>query len=402
MASRFTITVCVADESVCPGGVHAVSWFHVEVVPVCQESYPTGAMLGSLPAFARSCGFPGPNHSLVSKVRQAGPFILISCLPPKRPGHLETHCRTAACPSEEWALAQDARSRHLVASSSGEVQRSQHGIMQLIVRVFNCVHMVLSPLWLDTGRTSLQVSHQNSEKNTSEGRGRQNGMTGSTKIMFQQSVESQNQVSEPPLHSKMAHVGTVFTSSVLCFVADAAPRPGPDEVMNFKAHQVLHLFDLISLVQVCQTTPIARARAREVMTRLRLEAMERLRISLPKLPSMGRVVFHLVCPEPAFAFRAMGSMLELGKVFHLGGAVAKKAERAAAFLEGLYERSCRLMRVREAMFLDTVGVVQAEIAEPPKEEDRLILDIEDYLFDYGALAVSTGVFACRLVMSGSQ
>ncbi|CAE7559262.1 unnamed protein product [Symbiodinium necroappetens] len=183
----------------------------------------------------------------------------------------------------------------------------------------------------------------------------------------------------------MAHVGTVFTSSVLCFVADAAPRPGPDEVMNFKAHQVLHLFDLISLVQVCQTTPIARARAREVMTRLRLEAMERLRISLPKLPSMGRVVFHLVCPEPAFAFRAMGSMLELGKVFHLGGAVAKKAERAAAFLEGLYERSCRLMRVREAMFLDTVGVVQAEIAEPPKEEDRLILDIEDYLFDYGAL-----------------
>ena len=198
------------------------------------------------------------------------------------------------------------------------------------------------------------------------------------------------------MHSKMARVGTVFTSSVLCFVADAAPRPGPDEVMNFKAHQVLHFFDLISLFQVCHTTLFARTRAREVMSCLRLESMKRLRISLPKLPSMGRVVFHLVCPEPAFAFRAMGSMLELGKVFHLGGAVAKKAEKAAAFLEGLYERSCRLMRVREAMFLDTVGVVQAEIEEPLKEQDRLIVDIEDYLFDYGARAASRDVCACDL------
>ena len=182
---------------------------------------------------------------------------------------------------------------------------------------------------------------------------------------------------------KMACMSPVFTSSVLCFMADAAPEPGPDEAMNFKAHQVTYYFDLAALVQVSHATPVARAKAHEVLNRLRQEATKRLAISLPKIPSMGRVVFHLVCPEPAFAFKAMGSMLELGKVMHLG--VAKKAEKAAAFIEGLYERSCKLMRVREAMFLDTVGVVQGEIEEPRKEQDRLIADIEDYLFDHGAL-----------------
>ena len=121
------------------------------------------------------------------------------------------------------------------------------------------------------------------------------------------------------------------------------------------------------------------------MGSLQREADRQMSISLPKIQSVGRVVFQVVCSDPAFAFKAMGSMVELGKVMYLGGACARKAERAAAFIQGLYERSCRLMKVREAMFLETVGVVQTEIEKPGIEQDHLIFEIEDYLFDHGAL-----------------
>ena len=183
----------------------------------------------------------------------------------------------------------------------------------------------------------------------------------------------------------MALDGTLFTSNVLCFMADAVPTPGPEEAMKFKADHLLYLVDLTALVQVAHVTPVARTRAREVMAYLRREATKRLAICLPKIPSMGRVVFQLVCSEPKFAFTAMGSMVELGKVMHLGGGCAQRAERAATFIDGLYERACRMMKVREAMFLDTVGVVQTDIESPGKEQDRLVTEIEDYLFDHGAL-----------------
>ena len=45
------------------------------------------------------------------------------------------------------------------------------------------------------------------------------------------------------------------------------------------------------------------------------------------------------------------TLLELGKAMCLGASRAYKAQGAAEFLQGLFDRSCKLVRTREAMFM---------------------------------------------------
>ena len=137
--------------------------------------------------------------------------------------------------------------------------------------------------------------------------------------------------------------GIEFTSNLLTFMLEADPPARDVEPMDFRADRLFYLCDLISLVRVSRVTPTAMAQARGVMRRLADDAKNALTVCLPRDLDMPRFHFQLVCERDTFAFKRMSTLVELGKAMCPAG-WASKAQKAADFLQGLFDRSGKLVR----------------------------------------------------------